>query len=304
MNPEQLIFTTVTFPQKSSETNTLLLVESIRTFAGNLSEKPIWVFTPKSSQQISTSTKDRLEGLDAKIISFELDESKLPFFFADTIQIIAFAESIAERNTALLAWLDANTLVLNEPKDFLLSDDKSLGYRPVHHTLIGSRYDEPLDPFWTQIYRSCQVPQDRVFPMVTHVDATQVRPYFNAGFLITRPTNRLFRIWHDTFFELYKKAECAEFYQQDKRYEIFVHQAVLSGVILSMFPTAELQELPPTYNYPLHLFAEDVSDTRPSTLEELITVRHEGFYEDPEWFKTIPAKKSLKIWIAKQLETQ
>jgi hypothetical protein len=302
MMPEELIFTTVTFPKKRSEIDTLLLIESIRAFAGTLAEKPIWIFTPESSQQLSTETKERLEVLDAKIISFVLDESKLPFFFADRIQAIAFAESMAERDTKLLAWLDSNTLVLNEPKDFLLSDFKSLGYRPVHHTLIGSRYDEPLDPFWTQIYRSCKVPQDRVFPMITHVDATQIRPYFNAGILITRPTNRLFQIWHDTFFELYKKPDCQAFYQQDSRYEIFVHQAALSGVILSMFPNTELQELSYKYNYPVHLFEEDISSTRPSTLEELITIRHEGFYEDPEWYKKIPIKKALKTWIDERLE--
>lgn len=303
MTLQQLIFTTVIFPRKSSETNTLLLVESIRAFAGTLSKNPIWVITPGSSQQLSNVTKDRLQILDANLISFAIDESKLPFFFATELQAIAFAELLAERDTALLAWLDSNTLVLNEPKEFLLQDAKSLGYRPVHHTLIGSRYDDPLDPFWTQIYSSCHVPQDRVFPMITHVDAIQVRPYFNAGILITRPTNRLFQSWHDTFSEIYHEPKCQEFYRQDERYKIFVHQAVLSGVILSMFPAAELQELPPTYNYPLHLFSEDVSNTRPSTLEELVTIRHEGFYEDPEWLEKIPAKKALKNWISERMTT-
>ncbi|MHA2428665.1 MAG: hypothetical protein ACXADB_11640, partial [Candidatus Hermodarchaeia archaeon] len=224
-----------------------------------------------------------------------------PFFFASELQAIAFAESMAKTDTALLAWLDSNTLILNEPKEFLIPDTKSLGFRPVHHTLVGLRYNEPLDPFWTQIYHSCQVPEERVFPMKTHVDNTTVRPYFNAGILITRPTNLLFRTWHDTFFGIYRKAEYKEFYQQDERYQIFVHQAVLSGVILSLFPEEELQELPPTYNYPLHLFPEDVSSTRPSTLEELVTIRHEGFYEDPEWLKKIPVKKALKNWISERI---
>ena len=303
MKLQKLIFTTIMFPRKNSETDTLLLVESIRAFAGTLSENPIWVITSGSAQKISSFTKDRLQALDVNLISFALDESKLPFFFAAELQAIAFAELLAERDTALLAWLDSNTLVLNEPKEFLLQDTKSLGYRPVHHTLIGSRYNEPLDPFWTQIYGSCQVPQDRIFPMITHVDDTQVRPYFNAGILITRPTNRLFQSWHDTFFEIYHKPECQEFYRQDERYKIFAHQAVLSGVILSMFPAAELQELPSSYNYPLHLFSEDVSKTRPSTLEELITIRHEGFYDDPEWLKKIPARKALKNWISERVKT-
>ncbi len=301
MKPQSLIFTTVIFPRKSAETNTLLLVESIRSFAGTLSENPIWIFTPDSSKQLSTATKSRLKALDTKLISFALDKSKLPFFFASELQAIAYAESMAKTDTELLAWLDSNTLILKEPKEFLIPDEKSLGFRPVHHTLVGSRYKEPLDPFWTQIYQSCQVPEERVFPMETHVDNTIVRPYFNAGILITRPTNQLLRIWHDTFFGIYRKTKYKEFYRQDNRYQIFAHQAVLSGVILSLFPKVELQELPPTYNYPLHLFSEDVSKTRPSTLEELVTIRHEGFYEDPEWLKQIPAKKALKNWISERV---
>jgi hypothetical protein len=137
--------------------------------------------------------------------------------------------------------------------------------------------------------------------MIAHVDATEIRPYFNAGLLITRPTNRLFRIWHDTFFELYKKPRCEIFYQQDKKYEIFVHQAALSGVILSMFPTGELQELPNSYNYPFHLLEEDVSAKKPATLEELVTIRHEGFYQDPKWLRNIPAQDSLKQWLSDRL---
>jgi hypothetical protein len=100
---------------------------------------------------------------------------------------------------------------------------------------------------------------------------------------------------------LVKKPACQGFYQQDKQYEIFVHQAALSGVILSMFPSEELQELSGTYNYPLHLFEEDVSRIRPSSIDELVTIRHEGFYEAPDWFDKMPAKDSLKKWIAKRL---
>ena len=77
---------------------------------------------------------------------------------------------------------------------------------------------------------------------------------------------------------------------------------MLSGVILSLFPTKELHELPHTYNYPLHLIGEDVSDTRPTALEELVTVRHEGFYQKLDWQHKMPAKKALKTWIADRIK--
>jgi hypothetical protein len=166
---------------------------------------------------------------------------------------------------------------------------------------MGSRYDEPLDAFWTLIYRYCNVPETRVFPMMTHVDGTRIRPYFNAGLLVTRPERHLLQGWHDVFFRVYQEPSFQKSYQKDERYAVFIHQAVLSGVILSTLETGEIQELPPTYNYPLHLHAQDVTDHRPSCLEELVTFRHEGFYADPEWINKMPAGEPLKQWIAKRL---
>lgn len=297
----RLIFTSIVFPSKSSETNVLLLAESIRAFAGSLSQAPIWCFTPESEKQLSTTVKEKLLAQNVTLISFEIDYEILRFPFAGEVLATALAESKACGQTNFLAWLDANTIVLQEPKDFLLQDDINLGFRPVHHTLVGSRYDEPLDAFWTLIYHYCNVPEDRIFPMTTHVDETRIRPYFNAGLLVTRPEKHLLGAWRDTFFKVYQEPSLHEFYQQDERYKVFIHQAVLSGVILSTLATDEIKELPPKYNYPLHLHAQDVTDHRPSCLEELVTFRHEGFYRDPGWIKKMPAKEPLKEWIAERL---
>jgi hypothetical protein len=297
----RLIFTSVVFPSKSSETNALLLVESIRTFAGSFSQLPIWCLTPECAKQLSANVKNRLLALNVRLIRFKIDHETLRFPFAGEVIATALAESMSCGKTDFLAWLGTNTVVIQEPEDFLLQDGKNLGFRPVHHTLVGSRYEEPVDPFWTLIYRYCNVPKDRIFPMMTHVDKTRIRPYFNAGLLVTRPEKHLLRTWRDTFFKIYQEPSFQELYHQDKRYKIFVHQAVLSGVILSTFATDEIQELPPRYNYPLHLHAEDITNHRPTCLEELVTFRHERFYEDPEWMNKMPAREPLKKWIAERL---
>ncbi len=137
--------------------------------------------------------------------------------------------------------------------------------------------------------------------MTTHVDGTRIRPYFNAGLLVTRPEKHLLRVWRDTFFKVYLESSFQEFYRQDERYRVFIHQAVLSGVVLSTLESDEIKELPPKYNYPLHLHAQDVTANRPLCLEELVTFRHEGFYNDPGWIRKMPAKAPLKEWIAERL---
>jgi hypothetical protein len=303
-NPEKhkkLVFASIVYPTKSSETNATLLADSIRTFAGSLSRNPIVYFAPDCRKQVSSVARDRLFSLNVEIIPFKIDLETLQFPLAADVLAAAAAESAVYGQTDILAWLGTNTVVLREPEAFLLQKEKNLGYRPVHHTLVGSRYDSAIDEFWTLVYHYCKVPQDRIFPMETHIDGTRIRPYFNAGMLITRPNKRLLQTWNTIFFHTYQKLPFREFYEKNDLYKIFVHQALLSGVILSKFETNELTELPSTYNYPLHLHAEDVTRHRPSSIEEVVTFRHENFYHDKEWMKKMPAKNQLKQWLADRI---
>jgi len=300
---KKLVFASTVYPTKSSETNAILLADSIRTFAGSLSKSPILYFTPEYGKQLFSAAKDRLVSLDVKVIPFKMDFETLQFPLAGDVFAAAVAESTVYSQTDLLAWLGTNTVVLREPEAFLLQNEKNLGYRPVHHTLVGSRYDMAIDEFWTLIYSWCKVPQNRIFLMETHIDGARIRPYFNAGMLVTRPQKRLLQTWSDIFFDSYQNLPFTRFYEKNQLYKIFIHQALLSGVILSTFETDELTEFPSTYNYPLHLYTKDVTGHRPSSIEEVVTFRHENFYHDKEWMRKMPAKQQLRQWLAERIQT-
>jgi len=294
---EKIVLSTIVYPVPSSEANVLLLAESMRAFAGALSQARIWCYSPQYGKDISPATKRKLHELNVELRPFEIDRDVLRFFFTAGITAASLAESEARDQAEFLAWVDSNTIVLQEPRDFLLQEDKSLGFRPVHHTLVGSRYDEALDPFWKLVYGCCGVPEAHVFPMTTHVDGVRIRPYVNAGLLIARPEKGLLQAWYDRFFQVYQSPEFQEFYEQDGRYPIFAHQAILTGVLLSALAPDEMQELPPTYNYPLHLYDEDVTGCRPARLDEMVTCRHEGLASALEVIDRIPAEASLKQWL-------
>ncbi|MEA3441767.1 MAG: hypothetical protein U9R58_15940 [Chloroflexota bacterium] len=294
----EMIFCSVVYPTKLSEINSLLLAESLRTFTSASSELPIWFFFPNHVNQLTQKTHDRLVDLDVTLIPFKINRDQLRFFFAGAVRAVALAEVLCAGNCNYLAWMDTNTVVLQEPEEFTLPENKSLGYRPVHHLLLGSRFDRPLDSFWSQIYHCCNVPPERVFPMKPVVEDLRMRPYFNAGIIVTRPELGLFQSWRDMFYRYYQAPGLQQFYKQDDRYVIFMHQAILSGVILNKFQKENLLELPWTYNYPLHLFDQDETDYRPASLENLVTFRHEGFYQDPDWRVKMPADEPLKDWLA------
>ena len=300
---EGLVVASVVYPAEGSERQAVLLADSIRTFGGALAQAPLWWFVPdyggqadgQAGPSLSSPTRDRLQALGVELIPFEIDAGVARFFFAGDLAAAGRAEERAAGQARHLAWLTTNTLVLQEPQHFLLDQAAPVGYRPVHHTNVGSPYHEPLDPFWTAVYRHCGVPDERVFPMKTHVDEATLRPYVNAGHLVVRPEAGLLRAWHDVFFRAYRRPEFEAFYRQDRRYVIFVHQAILSAVLLAALDGERMQELPATYNYPLHLYAQDATGGRPSALEELVTCRYED-WSDLEPLP-LPAAERYRVWL-------
>jgi hypothetical protein len=297
-----LAIATIAQPGARSEPDALILVESLRRFGGALSDSPLWCFYPESPEDLSPAFRKRMSELHADLIPFELAEEDRKKWFVGHACAAALAESKAEQEHQLLAWLSPNAVVVSEPSAFLLPDGVSLGYRPVHHALIGSLFDDELDSYWSLVYEMCDVPEERVFPMKTHVETTRVRPYFNAGFLIVRPGTGVLRGWRDLFLPLYSDERLEEFYKSDVRYEIFIHQALLSGLILKMLHRNEMLELPPTYNYPVHLHGEDQTEDRPQQMDGTVVFRHEGFYRKAGWTNSFPASEALKDWLASKAQ--
>ena len=196
---------------------------------------PIWILIPDGLGEFSIEGQAEFSSLNATMISFHIEESTLNFPFAAKVFASASAESSAEGRTALLAWMDTDSIVIQEPVELLLQSEKQLGYRPVDHTLIGSTYAEPIDSFWEMIYNDCHVERDRIFPMTASADENVIRPYFNAGMLVVRPEVGLMQAWRDNFKRIYKTPHYEDFYQQNVLYEIFIHQAILAGTVLSQW---------------------------------------------------------------------
>jgi hypothetical protein len=304
---DALVFASIAAPFETVERQVVLLAESIRAFGGALAGAPLWWFVPayvahdgtRLDRETSAGARERLAALGAELVPFDIDVEVARFFFAADLTAAALAETRAHGRAQRLAWLCSNTLVLHEPSRFLLEADKQLGYRPVHHTNVGSRYNEAPDAFWSAVYRCSEVPEARLFPMVTHVDGVTVRPYFNAGHLVVRPERGLLRAWADLFFRVYRTEVFEHLYRRDGRYVIFAHQAILSGVLPACLEREEMAELPGTYNYPLHLYVEDRTSGRPARLEELVTCRYEE-WEDLAALQ-IPAGDTWRAWLEARL---
>jgi len=298
---QPLIFTTLTVPGKA-ELDTLLLVESLRSFGGALAASPIWVLVPVELGPLSGSTQEKLKQAGARTIPLKTDPKISKFPFAVKVMAAASLETQAKNQTELLVFLDRDTIVLQEPTELFIAPDQMLGYRPVHHKLIGSDWEQPPDSFWELIYKICDVPADHLFPMVTHT-GERIRPYFNAGIYAVRPDRGMLTQWADIFLKWYRQPQLTAYYEMNQLYTIFIHQAIFSGVLLQNLKPVEMFELSAKINYPLHLHSDIPVNSRPGIIDELVTVRYENIFDEPGWMQ-LPFSKALKIWLYDQPRVQ
>jgi hypothetical protein len=283
-----------------TETDALRLARSIRAFGGEFCFNPIWMLSQRSESDLCEETRQGLFKLGIRLITFDMDPEAVHFPFADYVTAAGIAEGLAQGETSYLVMMATDTLVLQPPSACHLPSRKSLGGCPVHLKLLGSGFNDPVDEFWSLIYRHCQVDVARIFPLQTIVDEQLVRAYFNAGLLVVRPERGILRAWQSDFYHCYHLPEFEPFYMKNVLYDIFMHQAVLAGSILSSLKPEEIQQLPFEMNYPLHLHTSVAESRRPTNLNQLITCRYEDFDEffgNPDVDELIQIDKPLKDWL-------
>ena len=279
------------------ERESLLLARSLRMFAGELANHPLWLMVPQNLEQITASTWQALDRLDVHVNRFEVPEEALRFPFGGKVYAAAAAESLASSEADILFWMDSDTVFAGEPAELVLKENVDLGYRPVMLKNVSSLYDEPLNAFWSFIFGRCDTPVNDLFPMITTVDEARIRPHFNAGILSVRPKAGLLHTWRDNFERLYLQPELILFYQENILYRTFVHQAILAATLLAGLKEDEMQDLGARFNYPMFL------QPSPEIPRDIVTLRYDefGFFEQPDWENKVLVKEAVKTWLMAQV---
>ncbi|MFC2031288.1 hypothetical protein ACFLWA_11235 [Chloroflexota bacterium] len=195
-----------------------------------------------------------------------------------------------------LIWLSPDCLIVQPPLLFDLTPSFDAAVRPVHIQNVGLEATATLDAFWKGIYETIGI-SDVEATVESFVDTVQIRAYFNSAAFAVRPNAGLFRRWLACFEALVQDEEYQLQASQDERHQIFLHQAILSTLIVTLLDPKRILTLPPVYGYPYNLHQSVAPDRRVSVLNDLVRAIYEERSVDPDLIDDIEVREPLRSWL-------
>ncbi|NTV80317.1 MAG: hypothetical protein HGA24_02720 [Candidatus Aminicenantes bacterium] len=298
--------------QPYQESAARALIECIRTWGGEYRGSPVYV--------VVTDPGYLTRGLEDKTVMrvpLEVGEPVRSFPYAVKARAAAAVEGLVAGKVRSLAWFDPETLLFGPPKEMDLEEGIAAVVAPVQFINTGQPPEASVDAYWGGIYGRVGLDPAKVFTVETRVDRRTVRAYLNCGMLAVRPEKGLFREWAKVQDELLGDTGYMKAAITDPIHRTFLHQAVITSIIVARLKRGEIRFFSAAYNYPLYCHGVDFTpgtgrtyrvpaDMRPAKLNDLVTVFYEGlFRQRPDWADLIPpAGEPLRSWLRDLVETR
>jgi hypothetical protein len=257
------------------EAEARLLVASIRRFGGSFSQNPLFAVQPRGVESLQPQTLAAFERAGVTHLAAPLNVTHASW--PTTNKVFAMAAVEDQARSPCLAFLDTDSILLNEPAEFLLRDDVDLAVQPTLKQFNGSTGPgDPNDALWQQIYNRCDVPEP---PYVsTMLDQVQIRGYYNAGLVVYRRSAALGRRWLDYLHRI------TPLVPPEIRYNL--DQFALAAVAASLQPRLHL--LPFPYNYNIACRNQFASPSRRIIdLDALIHVHYHAAFREPRFLQSL-----------------
>jgi hypothetical protein len=280
-------------------TNATRLVRSLRKFGGAYKDAPVWLYLERGLAEGGGEKLERLAALSVTIKTVTVPEAASWYFLSGMVFAAAAAEKEAAGSARIVVFLGSDTIILQQPDEFILPEGKCLGYRPVMHRNISPLLSEELDSYWSRAYEIMRISPAAVFPMATPADSDVIRPYFNASCLAARPEIGLFSKWSDTYLELCADSTLKAESMKDQPRRIFTFQVALIGAVLNNCDKSDIVEISDRYNYPIFFREMYGAKYDFHDITEAVTIRYESFFDRPvpDWERILKGPADRIAWI-------
>jgi len=272
-----------------------VLIRSLQKFAGPYSRCPVYVVVTDTT----ITPCSVLRSLAARIVPVQLDSLTGHYPLAVKAFAAAAVEEIVPSDVSTLAWFDPETIILGPLHDLDLGDTRDAALRPVFLVnKIGMKDDSGPDDYWTPILEKTRLSSSQLPLVTTVIDENIIRAYFNCEVFSVNPRHHVCEEWAAILGALirdaaYQSRVCTTFVRR-----LFLHQAVLSAVIVARTHEGRWHPLPLTCGYPLHLHERMPGEKKIQRLELLSCAILENLWlSNPEWTKYAPADEPLRTWL-------
>jgi len=229
---------------------------------------------------------------------------------ANRVAAAAYIEQKYEHD--ILVILDSDTLFLREPNEILLRPKVDVAVRPVDlKGMCTAGSTDSFDAYWRDLCRCCDVDYGQIPWIESFVDRCRIKASYNAGLVVVRGKLGIMQRWADFFFASIRRRLTP--YSEEHRFRTGVgwvnpdasrlwgsNQAALSLAIWSK--TRGVQELKPTYNYPLTLHDQINQGLRDQIFPDLVHVHYHWLLEteaaaNPLFYSSGPLTPSQRAWL-------
>jgi hypothetical protein len=222
------------------ESETLLLVESLRRWGGGLSDAPVYSFAPRPGQHPAAGTVARLGELGVQHVDEPLNERHPELPNCNKVYACEWAER--ELDHDVLVFVDSDTVFLAEPTDLAAPGDWLVATRPVSNRNVGSGGEgDKNERSWQEVYEALGV---TARPWVeTALGGHRIRAYYNTGLIATRREAAVYGRWRDALDRLLDGG----FRLRKMRGQ--TDQVVFAAAVADLADRVTI--LPDSYNYPI-----------------------------------------------------
>ena len=271
------------------ERQALLLFDSIRRFGGRFRDCSIYALSPRAGRGVSKTGRAKLDQLQVRYIDELLNAECTEYGSAN--RVIAAAHVESHHPHEIFVVLDSDTIFLREPEKLILEPGVDAAVRPVDvKGMCTTGPADPFDSYWRALCECCGVSYDDIPWTESFVDHIRIRASYNGGLVITRGNLGILQKWERFFLESVRRG--LRPYAHEWRLRSGVswvdsaasrywgsNQAALSLAIWDS--TRRVQELLPTYNYPLHQHALIDEDLVMKVFPNLVHVHYHWLFEEP-----------------------
>lgn len=272
------------------------MIKSIRANAGEYRNCKIYVVLAQPDEV----TGNLLAGENVELLRPETDSIFLNYPLAIKASAAAYVEQLVRNKIRTLVWLDPGVIVLDSPESLNLKGRSDVCVRPVSLVNnIGLPPGVEPDNYWSPIYKTNKLDYKTVPTIETVVDAVQIQPYYNCEIYSVNPGLGICKEWAAQLSVLlrddgYQGNTCTT-----PRRRLFLHQAVLSGIIASRIKADRIKGLPLTCSYPFNQHDQLAEEKKVSSLNQVSAVIFDYAWSGiPAWMDKIRIDEPLRSWLS------